>query len=68
MCFISKGLDEEGKDVTLLGTFTYAAQEELIQTFPLQVQCSRIFPGPIFWGQQASGFQSCLSCSLRPGL
>ena len=44
MCFISKGLDEEGKDETLLGTFTYAAQEELIQTFPLQVQCSRTFP------------------------
>ncbi|NXU79562.1 SPAG4 protein, partial [Oreotrochilus melanogaster] len=31
------GLDEEGKDKTLLGTFTYAMQEELTQTFPLQL-------------------------------
>ncbi|XP_061216330.1 SUN domain-containing protein 2-like [Neopsephotus bourkii] len=34
--FTVSGLDEEGKDETLLGTFTYAAQEEVIQTFPLQ--------------------------------
>ncbi|NXK82918.1 SUN2 protein, partial [Amazona guildingii] len=34
--FTVSGLDEEGKDETLLGTFTYAAQEELIQTFPLK--------------------------------
>ncbi|KAM8984023.1 SUN domain-containing protein 3-like [Ara ararauna] len=34
--FTVSGLDEEGKDETLLGAFTYAAQEELIQTFPLQ--------------------------------
>ncbi|KAF1465906.1 SUN domain-containing protein 2, partial [Pygoscelis antarcticus] len=30
------GLDEEGKDETLLGTFTYTVQKELTQTFPLQ--------------------------------
>ncbi|KAF1418521.1 SUN domain-containing protein 2, partial [Spheniscus humboldti] len=30
------GLDEEGKDETLLGTFTYTMQKEPTQTFPLQ--------------------------------
>ncbi|XP_030326421.1 SUN domain-containing protein 2-like [Strigops habroptila] len=34
--FTVSGLDEGGKDETLLGTFTYAAQEEPVQTFPLQ--------------------------------
>ncbi|NWH43657.1 SUN2 protein, partial [Fregata magnificens] len=37
------GLDEEGMDETLLGTFTYAMQKELTQAFPLQAQM-----GP-FW-------------------
>ncbi|KFQ73339.1 SUN domain-containing protein 2, partial [Phaethon lepturus] len=36
--FTVSGLDEEGKDETLFGTFTYTMQKELIQTFPLQVQ------------------------------
>ncbi|NXK99392.1 SUN2 protein, partial [Mesembrinibis cayennensis] len=30
------GLDEEGEDGTLLGTFTYSMQKEPTQTFPLQ--------------------------------
>ncbi|XP_057262288.1 SUN domain-containing protein 5-like isoform X2 [Pezoporus wallicus] len=34
--FIVYGLNEGGKDETPLGTFTYTAQEEVIQTFPLQ--------------------------------
>lgn len=37
-CIISKGLAEEGKEETLLGTFTYNVQKEPTQTFPLQVQ------------------------------
>ncbi|XP_074993416.1 sperm-associated antigen 4 protein-like [Calonectris borealis] len=34
--FTVSGLDEEGEEGTLLGTFTYAVQKELTQTFPLQ--------------------------------
>ncbi|KAM6227858.1 uncharacterized protein M6G45_017557 [Spheniscus humboldti] len=34
--FTVSGLDEEGKDETLLGTFTYTMQKEPTQTFPLQ--------------------------------
>ncbi|KFM04135.1 SUN domain-containing protein 2, partial [Aptenodytes forsteri] len=34
--FTVSGLDEEGKDETLLGTFTYTVQKEPTQTFPLQ--------------------------------
>lgn len=56
MCFVSKGLDEEGKDETLLGAFTYAVQEELIQTFPLQVQCSRVYPRTHFLGPASLRF------------
>ncbi|KFQ60395.1 SUN domain-containing protein 2, partial [Pelecanus crispus] len=37
--FTVSGLDEEGENETLLGTFTYAVQKEPTQTFPLQVQC-----------------------------
>ncbi|NXF48597.1 SUN2 protein, partial [Oceanites oceanicus] len=40
------GLDEEGKDETLLGTFTYAMQKEPTQTFPLQVQRMRVGKRP----------------------
>ncbi|NXW12157.1 SUN5 protein, partial [Fregetta grallaria] len=43
LCFFSKGLDEEGKDETLLGTFTYAMQNEPTQTFPLQNGIPRAF-------------------------
>ncbi|KFQ93946.1 SUN domain-containing protein 2, partial [Nipponia nippon] len=34
--FTVSGLDEEGEDETLLGTFTYSMQKEPTQTFPLQ--------------------------------
>ncbi|KAM6329493.1 sperm-associated antigen 4 protein-like [Alca torda] len=34
--FTVSGLDEEGKDETLLGAFTYTLQKEPNQTFPLQ--------------------------------
>ncbi|NXW12017.1 SPAG4 protein, partial [Fregetta grallaria] len=37
------GLAEEGKDETLLGTFTYAMQKELAQTFLLQSETPRAF-------------------------
>ncbi|NXC69710.1 SUN5 protein, partial [Anhinga anhinga] len=36
LCSISKGVDEEGADKTLLRTFIYALQKDPIQTFPLQ--------------------------------
>ncbi|KAF1647108.1 SUN domain-containing protein 2, partial [Eudyptes chrysocome] len=36
--FTVSRLDEEGKDETLLRTFTYTMHKELTQTFPLQVQ------------------------------
>ncbi|XP_074993906.1 sperm-associated antigen 4 protein-like [Calonectris borealis] len=41
--FTISGLDEEGKDETLLGTFTYAMQKEPTQTFPLQNKIPRAF-------------------------
>ncbi|NXS46482.1 SUN2 protein, partial [Balaeniceps rex] len=41
--FTVSGLDEEGKDETLLGTFTYAVQKEPTQTFPLQNGIPRAF-------------------------
>ncbi|NXW47334.1 SUN2 protein, partial [Nyctiprogne leucopyga] len=37
------GLDEDGKEETLLGTFTYAIQQEPTQTFPLQSGIPRAF-------------------------
>ncbi|XP_030323464.1 sperm-associated antigen 4 protein-like [Calypte anna] len=37
------GLDEEAKEKVLLGTFTYAIQKELNQTFPLQHEIPRAF-------------------------
>ncbi|NWW97282.1 SPAG4 protein, partial [Rhynochetos jubatus] len=37
------GLDGEGGDEALLGTFTYALQEGLTQTFPLQNGVPRAF-------------------------
>ncbi|XP_062464971.1 sperm-associated antigen 4 protein-like isoform X2 [Pezoporus occidentalis] len=54
--FIVYGLNEGGEDETPLGTFTYTAQEEVIQTFPLQVQCSRIFPRTHFLGPSSLRF------------
>ncbi|NXE78338.1 SPAG4 protein, partial [Cochlearius cochlearius] len=39
----SKGLDEESKDETLLGAFTYAVQKEQTQTFRLQNGVPRAF-------------------------
>ncbi|KAM6187874.1 sperm-associated antigen 4 protein-like [Sarcoramphus papa] len=41
--FTVSGLDEEGKEETLLGTFTYAVQKEPTQTFPLQNGIPRAF-------------------------
>ncbi|XP_054665989.1 sperm-associated antigen 4 protein-like [Grus americana] len=41
--FTVSGLDEEGEDETLLGTFTYAMQQEPTQTFPLQNGIPRAF-------------------------
>ncbi|XP_050769555.1 sperm-associated antigen 4 protein-like [Gymnogyps californianus] len=41
--FTVSGLDEEGKDETLLGTFTYAMRKEPTQTFPLQNGIPRDF-------------------------
>ncbi|NWQ93511.1 SUN2 protein, partial [Burhinus bistriatus] len=43
LCFICKGLDDEGEDETLLGNFTYTVLEEPTQTFPLQKGTSRAF-------------------------
>ncbi|NXV86635.1 SPAG4 protein, partial [Calonectris borealis] len=43
LCGTLGGLDEEGKDETLLGTFTYAMQKEPTQTFPLQNKIPRAF-------------------------
>ncbi|NWS61342.1 SUN2 protein, partial [Chunga burmeisteri] len=37
------GLDEEGEDKTLLGTFAYTMQKEPAQTFPLQKGITRAF-------------------------
>ncbi|NWZ53369.1 SUN2 protein, partial [Haliaeetus albicilla] len=37
------GLDEEGKEETLLGTFTYTVQKGPTQTFPLQNGIPRAF-------------------------
>ncbi|KAM8985083.1 uncharacterized protein PRD47_000561 isoform 2-T2 [Ara ararauna] len=36
--FTASGLDEEGQDETLLGSFIYSMQKEPTQSFPLQVQ------------------------------
>ncbi|XP_059689522.1 sperm-associated antigen 4 protein-like [Gavia stellata] len=41
--FTVSGLDEEGEDETLLGTFTYAVHKEPTQTFPLQNGNPRAF-------------------------
>ncbi|NWS43998.1 SPAG4 protein, partial [Probosciger aterrimus] len=41
--FISKGLDEEGQDETLLGSFIYSMQKEPSQSFPLQNGIPRAF-------------------------
>ncbi|KFP67976.1 SUN domain-containing protein 2, partial [Cariama cristata] len=41
--FTVSGLDEEGEDKTLLGTFTYTMQKEPTQTFPLQKGITRAF-------------------------
>ncbi|KFQ68879.1 SUN domain-containing protein 2, partial [Phaethon lepturus] len=41
--FTVSGLDEEGKEETLLGTFTYSMQKEPTQTFPLQTGVPRAF-------------------------
>ncbi|NXT80844.1 SPAG4 protein, partial [Zapornia atra] len=43
LCFTSKGLDEKGKDRTLLGTFTYVMQKEPTQTFLLENGIPRAF-------------------------
>ncbi|NXJ71742.1 SUN3 protein, partial [Rostratula benghalensis] len=37
--FTVSGLDEESKEETLLGIFSYNVQNKPMQTFPLQVQC-----------------------------
>ncbi|XP_030368118.1 uncharacterized protein LOC115619637 isoform X1 [Strigops habroptila] len=39
----SHGMDEEGKEETLLGTFTYDIAKEPTQTFPLQNELPRAF-------------------------
>ncbi|XP_029861183.2 sperm-associated antigen 4 protein-like [Aquila chrysaetos chrysaetos] len=41
--FTVYGLDEEGKEETLLGTFTYTVQKGPTQTFPLQKGIPRAF-------------------------
>ncbi|NXS92248.1 SPAG4 protein, partial [Jacana jacana] len=37
------GLDEEGKEEALLGTFSYDVQKQPMQTFPLQNEVPRAF-------------------------
>ncbi|KAF1455684.1 SUN domain-containing protein 2, partial [Spheniscus demersus] len=41
------GVDADGEEETLLGTFTYDVAQELIQTFPLKVRstCGGKMPG-----------------------
>ncbi|XP_035751474.1 sperm-associated antigen 4 protein-like [Egretta garzetta] len=41
--FTVSGLDEESKDETLLGAFTYTVQKEQTQTFPLKNEVARAF-------------------------
>lgn len=41
--FTVSGMDEEGKEETLLGTFTYDIAKEPTQTFPLQNELPRAF-------------------------
>ncbi|KFZ57171.1 SUN domain-containing protein 2, partial [Antrostomus carolinensis] len=41
--FTVSGLDEDGDEETLLGSFTYAVQKEPTQTFPLQSGIPRAF-------------------------
>ncbi|NXR05549.1 SUN2 protein, partial [Sagittarius serpentarius] len=36
--FVVSGVDEEGEEETLLGTFSYDTEKEPTQTFPLQVR------------------------------
>lgn len=54
LCFLSEGVDEEGEEETLLGTFSYDIEKEPTQTFPLQVRevCAGKRPG------QKRGFAS----------
>ncbi|KFP02733.1 Sperm-associated antigen 4 protein, partial [Calypte anna] len=53
------GLDEEAKEKVLLGTFTYAIQKELNQTFPLQVQAFRFLKLDI-WSNWGKGDYTCI--------
>ncbi|XP_068784792.1 sperm-associated antigen 4 protein-like isoform X2 [Struthio camelus] len=41
--FTVSGVDEEGEEETLLGTFTYDVGKEALQTFPLKEELSRAF-------------------------
>ncbi|NXN61716.1 SPAG4 protein, partial [Rynchops niger] len=43
LCFVSKGVDEEGGEETLLGTFSFNIEKEPTQTFPLQNTLPRAF-------------------------
>ncbi|NWJ11442.1 SUN3 protein, partial [Crypturellus undulatus] len=43
LCFTLKGVQEEGDEENLLGTFTYNVEKEAIQTFPLKHELSRAF-------------------------
>ena len=38
LCFAPEGVDADGEEETLLGTFTYDVAKESIQTFPLKVR------------------------------
>ncbi|NWW52251.1 SPAG4 protein, partial [Pedionomus torquatus] len=43
LCFLSKGVDVEGEEETLLGTFRFDVEREPTQTFPLQNELARAF-------------------------
>ena len=38
LCFAPEGVDADGEEETLLGTFMYNVAKEAIQTFPLKVR------------------------------
>ncbi|NXD18547.1 SUN1 protein, partial [Nothocercus nigrocapillus] len=43
--FTVSGVEEEGEEETLLGTFTYDVEKEAMQTFPLKVGEARVGRG-----------------------
>ncbi|NWX99874.1 SUN3 protein, partial [Nothoprocta ornata] len=43
--FTVSGVQKEGEEETLLGSFTYDVEKEAIQTFPLKVEEARVGKG-----------------------